>query len=379
MGQRDGLNRRGGDFAEVFVEDRRLSSARRDDGRVEELVGRKSARGMGISTFHSLCVRILRRHIEKLGYKSNFVIYDDSEQLNVVKKILSHISSRDEKKDAYAVLALLSKIKNGALKASAYADESSVAMAKHIVSRYESALRACNAVDFDDLLLLTLRLFRENPEALEECRKRFRYVMVDEYQDTNAAQFDLVHMLTQEHRNLCVVGDDDQSIYGWRGAEIANLLDMEKHFNEVKVVKLEQNYRSTQNILRVEGAVVEHNTERKGKTLWTENHAGDVITCRRASSARSEASWVVWRIQEIRQENPDWRVAVLYRANFLSRNFEDVLREEGIPYTVVGSVGFFSRIRTEQPSFETAVKMSATRLSPTNSVVTAADFRVEGR
>ena len=198
-----------------------------------------------ICTFHSLCVRILRQHIEKLGYKKSFVIYDESEQLAAVKKILSAISAKGEKTDPGAVLAMLSKFKNGGENSSAFGDPSVRALAQHIAKRYESALHACNAVDFDDLILLTLRLFREHPDALEACRAKYKYVMVDEYQDTNAAQFELVHSLTKEHRNFCVVGDDDQSIYGWRGAEVANLLNMEKHFPEIKVVKLEQNYRCT--------------------------------------------------------------------------------------------------------------------------------------
>src|SRR6266496_1682539 len=202
-----------------------------------------------ICTFHSLCVRILRQHIEKLGYKRNFVIYDESEQLGAIKKIMSRISAKGEKTDPAAILALLSKFRNGGERSAAFADESLRAMAQHVRTHYESALRACNAVDFDDLILLTLRLFTEHPEALEACRAKYRYVMVDEYQDTNATQFNLVHALTSQHQNLCVVGDDDQSIYGWRGAEISNLLDMEKHFPAVKVVKLEQNYRSTNTIL----------------------------------------------------------------------------------------------------------------------------------
>src|SRR5450755_4590417 len=201
-----------------------------------------------ICTFHSLCVRILRVHIEKLGYKKNFVIYDESEQLAAVKKILSSISAKGEKTEPSAILSLLSRYKNGGERATVFADESVKALAEHIRKRYETALHACNAVDFDDLILLTLRLFTEHPDALEACRAKYRYVMVDEYQDTNAAQFKLVHALTREHRNLCVVGDDDQSIYGWRGAEVANLLDMERDYPEVKIIRLEQNYRSTNTI-----------------------------------------------------------------------------------------------------------------------------------
>jgi len=193
----------------------------------------KEARQPTICTFHSLCVRILRQHIEKLGYKRNFVIYDESEQLSAIKKILARISAKGEKTDPAAILALLGKFRNGGERAAIFGDESARAMAQHIRSKYESALRACNAVDFDDLILLTLRLFAEHPAALAACRNQYRYVLVDEYQDTNATQFQLIHALTQEHGNLCVVGDDDQSIYGWRGAEISNLLDMEKHYPEV--------------------------------------------------------------------------------------------------------------------------------------------------
>src|SRR4030095_6894975 len=166
-------------------------------------------------------------------------------------------------------LGLLSRYKNAGENTGQFNDESVRAMAEHIRSRYESALRACNALDFDDLILLTLRLFTEHPAALEACRNKYRFVLVDEYQDTNAAQFNLVHALTLEHRNLCVVGDDDQSIYGWRGAEISNLLDMEQHFPEVKIIKLEQNYRSTNTILNAANAVIKFNIRRRGKQLWS--------------------------------------------------------------------------------------------------------------
>src|SRR5438552_3655373 len=210
---------------------------------------------------------MLRQHIEKLGYKKNFVIYNESEQLGVVKKILGHISAKGEKIDAPAVLASISRIKCAALKQAA-ADQATSAMARHILPRYESALRACNAIDFDDLLILTLKLLTKQADVLAACRNKFRYVMVDEYQDTNAAQFELVHLLTREHRNLCVVGDDDQSIYGWRGAEIANLLDLEKHFPEVKIIKLEQNYRSTNVILQAANAVISNNPRPRAKQRW---------------------------------------------------------------------------------------------------------------
>jgi len=298
-----------------------------------------------ISTFHSLCVRILRRNIERLGYKSNFVIYDDSEQLNVIKKLLSQISARDEKKDAYAVMAMLSRLKNGALKSDAFSDDTAAALAKHIVSRYQSALRACNAVDFDDLLLLTLKLFQEHSEVLSACRHQYRYVMVDEYQDTNAAQFDLVYLLTQEHRNLCVVGDDDQSIYGWRGAEIANLLDLEKHFREVKVIKLEQNYRSTNTILQAANAVIKHNLRRRGKQLWSHKGDGEKILLQSFENDDEEARSVVEQIEYNRMMHQiPWGMhAILFRTNQQSRPFEMALRQAKVRYHLIGGQSFFDR------------------------------------
>ncbi len=299
-----------------------------------------------ICTFHSLCVRILRQHIEKLGYKRNFVIYDESEQLGAVKKILAQISAKGEKTDPAAILALLSRFSNGGERAAVFGDPSVRALAEHIRSRYESALRACNAVDFDDLILLTLRLFQEHPDALEACRAKYRYVMVDEYQDTNAAQFKLVHALTSEHRNLCVVGDDDQSIYGWRGAEIANLLDMEKHFPEVKIIKLEQNYRSTNTILNAANAIIKHNVRRRGKKLWSQKGDGREdpaahLCQRRGGGARPSSS---------RSNSRGWRTAmpwadqaILFRTNAQSRPLETALRQAGVRYHLIGGQSFFDR------------------------------------
>ena len=298
-----------------------------------------------ICTFHSLCVRILRQHIEKLGYKRNFVIYDESEQLGAVKKILAQISAKGEKTDPAAILSLLSRYKNGGERSAAFADESVRAMAEHIRKRYESALHACNAVDFDDLILLTLRLFKEHPDALEACRAKYHYVMVDEYQDTNAAQFELVHALTQEHRNLCVVGDDDQSIYGWRGAEISNLLDMEKHFPEVKVVKLEQNYRSTNTILRAANTIIKNNVRRRGKQLWSDKGDGPKITLHTFSDDEEEARTVVEQINYARlARRIAWGDnAILFRTNQQSRPLETALRTAGVRYHLIGGQSFFDR------------------------------------
>jgi superfamily I DNA/RNA helicase len=298
-----------------------------------------------ICTFHSLCVRILRQHIEKLGYKRNFVIYDESEQIGAIKKILAQISAKGEKTDPAAILALLSKYKNGGERAVVFGDPSVRAMAEHVRLRYESALRACNAVDFDDLILLTLRLFAEHPEALESCRVKYRYVMVDEYQDTNAAQFNLIHALTREHRNLCVVGDDDQSIYGWRGAEISNLLDMEKHFPEVKVIKLEQNYRSTNTILNAANAVIKKNVRRRGKHLWSQKGDGPKISLHVFRDDEDEARSIVEQIEYARlaQRIPWGSQAILFRTNIQSRPMETALRLGQVRYHLIGGQSFFDR------------------------------------
>jgi DNA helicase II / ATP-dependent DNA helicase PcrA len=296
-----------------------------------------------LCTFHSLCVRILRQHIEKLGYKRNFVIYDESEQIGAVKKILAAV--KGTKVEPGAVLSMLSRFKNGGERSAIFGDPEVRAMAEHVRSRYESALRACNAVDFDDLILLTLRLFREHPEALQACRDKYRYVMVDEYQDTNAAQFQLVQALTSQHRNLCVVGDDDQSIYGWRGAEISNLLDMEKHFPEVKVIKLEQNYRSTNTILNAANALIKHNLRRRGKLLWSQNGDGSRISLFAFKDDEEEARSIVEQIEFSRMAKrvPWSEQAILFRTNQQSRPLETALRQAGVRYHLIGGQSFFDR------------------------------------
>ena len=298
-----------------------------------------------ICTFHSLCVRILRRHIEKLGYKRNFVIYSDSEQLGVVKKVLSAIAGKDVKADARELQGLLSRLKNAGPNGNVPGNEDSLAMAGHIRRRYDSALRAANAVDFDDLLVLTLRVFNEFPEALEECRARYQYVMVDEYQDTNAAQFELMHLLSAEHRNVCVVGDDDQSIYGWRGAEISNILDMEKHFPEVKVIKLEQNYRSTRVILDAANAVIKNNPRRRPKQLWSAKGAGDLLRLESFANEEEEARTIVDEIEFNRMaKRIPWEDhAILFRTNVQSRPLETALRKAEVRYHLIGGQSFFDR------------------------------------
>ena len=298
-----------------------------------------------IGTFHSLCVRILRRHIERLGYKRNFVIYNESEQLGAVRKILAQISTKGQKADPAEVLALLSRFKNGGEGASVFADEDVRALAQHIRSHYETALHACNAVDFDDLILLTLRLFHEHPDVLDACRAQYRYVMADEYQDTNATQFQLIHALAAQHRNFCVVGDDDQSIYGWRGAEIGNLLDLEKSFPEVKIIKLEQNYRSTNTILNAANALIKNNARRRAKQLWSGKGMGDKIVLCAYANEEDEARNVVAQIEFARRGHriPWSHNAVLFRTNIQSRPLETAFRSAGVRYHLIGGQSFFDR------------------------------------
>jgi DNA helicase II / ATP-dependent DNA helicase PcrA len=306
--------------------------------------GEKPARPV-ICTFHSLCMRILRQHIERLGYKRNFVIYNESEQLGAIKKILSHISDKAQKTDPAAVLALLSRYRNGGERAAAFADPNAAALAQHVCARYQSALRACNAVDFDDLILLTLKLFSEHSDVLDQCRDKYKYVMVDEYQDTNAAQFKLIHQLTSEHRNLCVVGDDDQSIYGWRGAETANLLEIEKHYPNVKVIKLEQNYRSTTTILTAANAVIKNNVRRRGKHLWSQKGEGAKISLQMFAHDEEEAKTTAEEIEFARMARQvPWRdQAILFRTNLQARPLETALRQAGIRYHLIGGQSYFDR------------------------------------
>lgn len=299
-----------------------------------------------LCTFHSLCVRILRRHISKLGYKPNFTIYDEAEQVGVIRRILSKISQGDEKVKPREVLAVLSRIRNASPGERLVMDPTALALARHLRRSYESALRAANAVDFDDLILLTLRLFKEHEDARQDCRDHYRYIMVDEYQDTNGAQFELVRALADGHRNLCVVGDDDQSIYGWRGAQIANLLEFEKYFPEVKVVRLEQNYRSTNTILKAANAVIRNNPRRRGKQLWSQHGEGEKIRLIACEHDEAEAGFVVDEIQVARTiRGIPWRdQAVLFRTNQQSRPIEAALRKAGVRYRIVGGQSFFDRL-----------------------------------
>jgi len=318
--------------------------------RVQKLLGPHRTSEPLISTFHSFCVRILRREIEHLGYRRNFSIYDTDDQKRLIKQIIQEFGKPEAELTPREVLSRISYAKNHNVAPEGYASRFDSPFAEDIQNlyrRYNDRLRQSNSLDFDDLLLMAVEVLTRKPELRDYYSDWYRYILVDEYQDTNRPQYELLCLLTAKHRNLFVVGDEDQSIYKFRGADIQNILRFEEDFPGARILRLEQNYRSTQNILRVAGAVVENNTERKGKTLWTENDSGGVATCHRAQSARDEAAWVAGQIEEILEENSDQHIAVLYRTNFLSRNFEDVLMELSIPYAVVGSVAFFGRMEVK--------------------------------
>ncbi|MBN1567531.1 MAG: UvrD-helicase domain-containing protein [Acidobacteria bacterium] len=325
-------------------------AAREMRERVQKIVGVSRSAEPLISTFHSFCVRLLRREIPHIGYKRDFSIYDTDDQKRLIRQILDEEKNPDLDISPREVISRISYAKNHGVSPDQYTARFPSQIAddvQHIYGQYNARLQQSNSLDFDDLLLKSVDLLRKVPEARKYYGDWYKYILVDEYQDTNRPQYELLRLLTSVHKNLFVVGDEDQSIYKFRGADIQNILKFEKDFPGARIIKLEQNYRSSQNILRIAGAVVENNTERKGKTLWTENDSGDIITCHCEKSAREEAGWVASRIREVLLENPDCHVAVLYRANFLSRNFEDALTEKGIPYAVVGSVAFFSRMEVK--------------------------------
>ncbi|MDR1726505.1 MAG: UvrD-helicase domain-containing protein [Acidobacteriota bacterium] len=299
-----------------------------------------------ISTFHSFCVRLLRREIHRLGYKRDFSIYDTDDQKRLVKQTLEEMKLDDDELKPREVLSRISFAKNHGVPPDGYATRfpSDTAQdVEYIYERYEERLHGSNSLDFDDLLLKSVAVLKNNPDLCKHYSNWYRYILVDEYQDTNRPQYDLLRLLTTSHDNLFVVGDEDQSIYKFRGADIGNILKFEKDFPGARVIRLEQNYRSCGTILKVAGAVVANNTERKGKTLWTENPEGEKVSCRRSDTARDEAYMVVGHIRRTLEENPDARVAILYRVGALSRTFEDVLTQQGIPYALVGSVAFFGR------------------------------------
>ncbi|QPJ64098.1 MAG: UvrD-helicase domain-containing protein [Candidatus Nitrohelix vancouverensis] len=302
-----------------------------------------------ISTFHSFCLRILRRHIDALGFSTEFVIYDSQDQLSMVKQCMKNAGIDKDSFPPKTLLGHISSFKND-LKMPKDIDLESLSYgnkykAAELYPRYQEGLKKNNALDFDDLLIQCVRLFQESPEILERYGRQFKYILVDEFQDTNAVQYRLVKQLSSIHGNICVVGDDDQSIYRWRGANLENILDFEKDYPGVKVIKLEENYRSTQNILKAAAGVVEENVHRKAKTLWTKNAEGEPITYYRAMDEMDEADFVCRRIQAMSDEGSCELndIAILYRTNAQSRVVEDVLRKRDIPYQLVGGLKFYER------------------------------------
>ncbi len=322
-------------------------AAREMKERVSALVGENGS-DVWVSTFHSMCARILRRDIEKLGYSRSFTIYDDDDQASVLKELYKQLNLDEKNLNPREVRAKISDAKNRLLGPDEWFAESSRDFRSQqihdLYSGYERKLRHSNALDFDDLLVRTIELFADHPPVLESYRDKFRYVHVDEYQDTNFAQYSLVKLITQKSRNLCVVGDDDQSIYGWRGADIRNILDFEKDYPDATVIKLEQNYRSTANILDAANQVIAHNEGRMEKILWTEEDEGDPIRIFCAGSERDEAAWICDRMQQLKLNRFDFgQMAVLYRSNAQSRVLEDMLVRAGIPYRIYGGLRFYDR------------------------------------
>ncbi|ADQ15254.1 DNA helicase PcrA [Halanaerobium hydrogeniformans] len=302
-----------------------------------------------ISTFHSFCVRILRREAEKLGYQSNFVIFDSIDQRKLIKKILKEENIDPKKTKPSSVLNKISNAKNELKSPEQFRNSAGSFYAKNIADlyeKYQKQLKANNAVDFDDLIQLTVKLFKKYPKVLEHYQERFKYILVDEYQDINHAQYELVNLLAERYRNVCVVGDPDQGIYGFRGADIRNILNFEDDYPDAKIIKLEQNYRSKANILKAAQAVIKNNSSRKEKSLWTEKESGPEIELYEAESEKDEADFFCRMAKELKKSK-DYSyddMAVLYRTNSQSRAFEDMLMKYGIPYQITGGVRFYERL-----------------------------------
>src|SRR6478609_7385587 len=314
--------------------------------RVESLLG-SDVTGMWVSTFHALCARLLRREAPAIGLSRDFVIYDSSDQLSVVKQALKALQIEDSFIQPRAALSRISTAKNkmegpDQMASSAGWNRRDEQIAK-VYSHYLNALKECNALDFDDLLLKTVDVFEQSERVRSKYAEQFRYVMVDEYQDTNRPQYLLIRRLAEIHRNLCVVGDPDQSIYKWRGADLRNILDFEQDFGDAKIIKLERNYRSTQVILDAASAVIRQNRNRKDKHLWTDRKGGSRILYYRANDELEEADFITKTVKRARSEDIDSTVAVLYRTNSQSRAIEDSLMREGVPYKIIGGVRVYER------------------------------------
>ncbi len=315
--------------------------------RVEQLVGGRS-RAMWVSTFHSACVRILRRDIERLGYTKSFTILDDSDCQSVVKACLRELNIDNKQYTPGAVLGCISKAKNLLQKPDEFERKARDRFEERVAGiyrLYQRKLKLSNSVDFDDLIMLTVRLLSDHDDLLDAYQERFRYIMVDEYQDTNYAQYMLIKLLAARYRNLCVVGDEDQGIYSWRGADISNILNFERDYPEARTIKLEQNYRSTQAILDAAYHVIKNNTQRKKKKLWTANEGGDLVTVYQADNEHDEAAFIASEVERllVREQRSYRDFAVLYRTHAQSRVVEELLMQRRIPYALVAGTKFYDR------------------------------------
>lgn len=314
--------------------------------RLQSLIG-GGARGMWVSTFHSMCVRILRTDCERVGFAKGFTIYDDSDSKRLVEQIMDELNIDKKRYPIPALRNRISQAKNDLQVAEVFAEKTSDQVgqvAARVYTRLQERLRQLNAFDFDDLLLYTWLLLKNHPDVLAAYQNRFRYLMVDEYQDTNHAQYVLTQLLAAAHKNIMVVGDDDQSIYSWRGADLRNILDFEKDYPEARVVKLEENYRSMGNILAAANAVIANNLTRKPKKLFTSKPAGDKISVYSATDERDEGRWIASEIEHQHGEGVSYnQIAVFYRTNAQSRMLEDMLMRAGVPYRLIGGTRFFDR------------------------------------
>jgi DNA helicase II / ATP-dependent DNA helicase PcrA len=315
-------------------------AAKEMNERVAALVEDFDCAGITISTFHALCVKILRQDAYRVGYKSNFSIYDESDSLSLLRKILPKEDMAGEKLEPSRYRSRISNAKNKSWKFSGSGD----AVFDDVFERYQDGLKRCNALDFDDLLGLTVRLFTEIEAARTHWQQRFEFLMIDEFQDTNGLQLEIVQLLSREHRNVCVVGDDDQSIYSWRGAQIRNILEFDRYFPKPKVVKLEQNYRSTNAILGTANSVIRRIARRSAKALWSERGAGEKVRLLEIPDDLEEAQYVIDAIKaEQCHHGAKWSdFAVLFRLNAQSRLFEEKLRQARIPYRIVGGHSFLT-------------------------------------
>ena len=314
--------------------------------RIYSLVG-ETSKYIWINTFHSMCVRILRQHIDLLGYNKNFTILDTSEQKTIIKNIVKELNLSEDSYQPNNILKIISNSKNSMISVNEMKAQARFGFMKNVAEIYEyyqKYLKKNSVLDFDDLMLKTIVLFEKHPEVLAIYQNKFEYIHVDEYQDTNVIQYKLIKMLSEVHKNICVVGDDDQSIYSWRGACSDNIINFEKDYEDVEVIFLDQNYRSNSTILDAANAVIKNNTDRKDKALWSENKGGDKITVYAATNDKDETDDIAKKILDLKAQGVDYKdIAILYRANYLSRSMENSCMAFGIPYKLIGSLKFLQR------------------------------------